>query len=149
MVRKAELKSWSISSLNIMSSFIYTDLISSLLDPRIVDPGSTLIYVGACGRKCHLRIETLYIVTQFVLFLVVIPLFLCLIFLFLSRDGILALRSCLWGMLNAKFINRLIINIRNKKNFFGGKISSVPFSFYSTCGLRDKLPLSTCLSKRI
>jgi len=30
-----------------MSHFIYTDLISSLLDPRLVDPGSTLIYVGA------------------------------------------------------------------------------------------------------
>jgi len=25
-----------------MSYFIYTDLISSLLDPRLVDPGSTL-----------------------------------------------------------------------------------------------------------
>jgi len=30
-----------------MSYFIYTDLISSLRDPRLVDPGSTLIYVGA------------------------------------------------------------------------------------------------------
>jgi len=30
-----------------MSYFIYTDLISSLLDPRLVDPGSTLIHVGA------------------------------------------------------------------------------------------------------
>jgi len=30
-----------------MSYFIYTDLISSLLDPKPVDPGSTLIYVGA------------------------------------------------------------------------------------------------------
>jgi len=30
-----------------MSYFIYTDLISSLLDPRPVDPGSTLIYVGS------------------------------------------------------------------------------------------------------
>jgi len=27
--------------------FIYTDLISSLLDPRLVDPGSTLIHIGA------------------------------------------------------------------------------------------------------
>jgi len=32
-----------------MSHFIYTDLISSLLDPRLVDPGSTLIYIGAYG----------------------------------------------------------------------------------------------------
>jgi len=30
-----------------MSYFIYTDLISSLLDPRLVDPGSTLIKVDA------------------------------------------------------------------------------------------------------
>jgi len=29
-----------------MSYFIYSDLISSLFDPRLVDPGSTLIYVG-------------------------------------------------------------------------------------------------------
>jgi len=34
-----------------MSYFIYTDLISSLLDPRLVDPGSILIYVGAYGPK--------------------------------------------------------------------------------------------------
>jgi len=27
-----------------MSYFIYTDLISRLLDPRLVDPGSTLIH---------------------------------------------------------------------------------------------------------
>jgi len=31
---------------NIMPYFIYTDLISNLLDPRLVDPGSTLIHVG-------------------------------------------------------------------------------------------------------
>jgi len=34
------------------SYFIYTDLISSLLDPKLVDPGSTLIHVGVyigCG----------------------------------------------------------------------------------------------------
>jgi len=45
MVRKTELKSKSISfnSFNIMSYFIYIDLISSLLDPRLIDPGSTLI----------------------------------------------------------------------------------------------------------
>jgi len=30
-----------------MSYFIYANLISSLLDPRLVDPGSILIYVGA------------------------------------------------------------------------------------------------------
>jgi len=30
-----------------MSYFIYTDLISSLLDLRLVDPGSTLMHVGA------------------------------------------------------------------------------------------------------
>jgi len=30
-----------------MIYFIYTDLISSLLDPRLVDPGSTLILVDA------------------------------------------------------------------------------------------------------
>jgi len=30
-----------------MSYFIYTDLISYLLDPRLVDPGSTLIHVSA------------------------------------------------------------------------------------------------------
>jgi len=30
-----------------MSYFIYTDLIDSLLDPRLVDPGSALIHVGA------------------------------------------------------------------------------------------------------
>jgi len=32
-----------------MSYFIYTDLISSLLDPKLVNPGSTLIHVGAYG----------------------------------------------------------------------------------------------------
>jgi len=32
-----------------MSHFVYTDLISSLLDPRLVDPGSTLKHVGAHG----------------------------------------------------------------------------------------------------
>jgi len=30
-----------------MSYFIYTNLISSFLDPKLVDPGSTLINVGA------------------------------------------------------------------------------------------------------
>jgi len=50
MVRKTKLKRIDLShfgSFNIMSYFIYTDLISSLLDPRLVYPGSTLIYVGA------------------------------------------------------------------------------------------------------
>jgi len=39
----------NFSSFNIMSYFIYADLISSLLNPRHVDPGSTLIHVGAYG----------------------------------------------------------------------------------------------------
>jgi len=30
-----------------MSYFVYTDLISSLFDPRLVDPRSILIHVGA------------------------------------------------------------------------------------------------------
>jgi len=34
-----------------MLYFIYTDLISSLLNSRLVDPGSTLIYVGAYDPK--------------------------------------------------------------------------------------------------
>jgi len=34
-----------------MSCFIYTDLFSSLLDLTLVDPGSTLIHVGAYGPK--------------------------------------------------------------------------------------------------
>jgi len=37
-----------------MSYFIYTDLNSSLLDPRLVDPGSTLVYVGVCGLRKYL-----------------------------------------------------------------------------------------------
>jgi len=42
-----------------MSYFISTDIIYSLLDPRLVDPGSTLINVGANDPcwKCRLRIE--------------------------------------------------------------------------------------------
>jgi len=35
-----------------MSYFIYTDIISNLLDLRLVDPGSILINVGAYGPKC-------------------------------------------------------------------------------------------------
>jgi len=44
-----------------MSYFNYTDLNSSFLDIKLVDPGSTLINVGACGpispeiRKLSLR----------------------------------------------------------------------------------------------
>jgi len=58
MVRKTELKSTSISfsSFNIVSYFIYTDLISSLLDPRLVDHGLTLIHVGAYDPCCLKRI---------------------------------------------------------------------------------------------
>jgi len=53
MVRKTELKVdlSHFSSFNIMLYFIYTDLISSLLDPRFVDPGSILIHVGAYDPK--------------------------------------------------------------------------------------------------
>jgi len=32
-----------------MLYFIYTDLVCSLLDPKLVDHGSTLIYAGAYG----------------------------------------------------------------------------------------------------
>jgi len=47
MVRKTEHVDLShYSPLNIMSYSIFTD---SLLDSRLVDPGSTLIYVGAYG----------------------------------------------------------------------------------------------------
>jgi len=35
-----------------MPYFFYTDLISSLLDQKLVDPGSTLIHVDAYGPKC-------------------------------------------------------------------------------------------------
>jgi len=35
--------------IKIMSYFIYADLISGLLDPRLVDPGSILINVGTYG----------------------------------------------------------------------------------------------------
>jgi len=51
-VRKTETNSISyliLAPLIIMSYFIYTDLISSLLDPRLIDPGSAFIYVGAYG----------------------------------------------------------------------------------------------------
>jgi len=42
------------SSFNITPCFIYTDLTSNLLDPRLVDLGWALIYVGAYGRKCSI-----------------------------------------------------------------------------------------------
>jgi len=49
-----------------MSYFIYTDLISSLLDPKLqVDPGSTLIHVGAYGPNCFLAERTLLYVPKF------------------------------------------------------------------------------------
>jgi len=40
-----------------MSYFNYTDLISSLLDPRLVNPGSTLthVVVGAYDPKSYLQ----------------------------------------------------------------------------------------------
>jgi len=38
-----------------MSYLIYTDLISCLLDPRLVDPGSTLIHVGAYDPRWCIR----------------------------------------------------------------------------------------------
>jgi len=52
-MRKTELESnlFHFSSVNIWSYFIYTDLISSLLNTRLVDPGSTLIYVDTFGSK--------------------------------------------------------------------------------------------------
>jgi len=51
MVWKTELKRdvSHFSSFNIMLYFIYADIISNLRDLRLVDPGSTLIYVGAYG----------------------------------------------------------------------------------------------------
>jgi len=55
MVRKTELKVdlSHFSSFNIMSCLIYTDLISSLLDPTIVNPGLSLIYIGAYVPKSY------------------------------------------------------------------------------------------------
>jgi len=49
---ETELNSRSISNFNtfyIMLYFIYTYILSSLLDPRLVDLGSTLIHVSACN----------------------------------------------------------------------------------------------------
>jgi len=63
MVRKTELKVdlSQFSSFNIMS--YKTDLISSLLNLILVDPGSILIYVGAygltvCGHRFRLAYGT-------------------------------------------------------------------------------------------
>jgi len=49
MTRKTELSHFS--SFNIMSYFIYTDLISSLLDPALDDPGSALIHFSAYNPR--------------------------------------------------------------------------------------------------
>jgi len=38
-----------------MSYFIYTDFINSLLDPKLVDPGSALIRAGKYGPKLSKR----------------------------------------------------------------------------------------------
>jgi len=48
MVKKTELKRdvSHFSSINITSYLIYTDLISSLLDPKLVDPRSTLVHTA-------------------------------------------------------------------------------------------------------
>jgi len=48
MLRKTELRVdvSHFSSFNITSYLIYTDLISSLLDPRLADPGSTLVHTA-------------------------------------------------------------------------------------------------------
>jgi len=49
MVRKTGLKSIGLSHFSsyVMSYLIYTDVISKLLDLRLVDPGSTMIHVDA------------------------------------------------------------------------------------------------------
>jgi len=54
LIRKTELKIdlSHFSSFNITSYFIYTDLITSLPDPRLVDPGSILFHVGANNSYC-------------------------------------------------------------------------------------------------
>jgi len=53
--------------------FIYTDLITSLLDPKLVDPGSTLIYVDAykalnlisCSKDLKLQfVDLLYLLNK-------------------------------------------------------------------------------------
>jgi len=46
-----------------MSYFIFTDLIRSLLDPRFVDPGSTLIYVGTYDHQCWLIVITCLLIS--------------------------------------------------------------------------------------
>jgi len=50
MVRRTELKSRCIT-LQLLQYLIYADLIGNLLDPRFVDPGSTLIHIGAYDLK--------------------------------------------------------------------------------------------------
>jgi len=54
MVRKTELKSTSISFWLFQYRVIFHLYWFNLLDPRLVDPGSTLIYVGAYGPNCLL-----------------------------------------------------------------------------------------------
>jgi len=44
-------RSSHFSSFNVVPYFIYTDLISGLPDPRLVDPGSSLIHVNAYDPK--------------------------------------------------------------------------------------------------
>jgi len=45
-----------------MSFFIQTDLISSLFDLRLVDPGTALIHVGAYGPKCRIHQRVSYLI---------------------------------------------------------------------------------------
>jgi len=49
-----------------MSYFIYPDLISSLLDPKLVDPGSTLIHVSVYGPKTTLYNDNNHFVLDFI-----------------------------------------------------------------------------------
>jgi len=60
---KLKVDPFHFSSFNIMSHFIYTDLISNLLDPRLVDPGLILIYVGA-NNQGPLYLDTILKVTE-------------------------------------------------------------------------------------
>jgi len=50
MVRKTEVDLFHSSSFNIFPYLIYTELISSLLDPKLVDPGSTLVHTWGATR---------------------------------------------------------------------------------------------------
>jgi len=68
MVRKAEqiVDLSHFTSFNIMSRFIYTDLFSSLLNPRHADPGSTLIHVGAYGPYSLINIYKQFRHSQYI-----------------------------------------------------------------------------------